>query len=270
MSQVPTVSVLIPTYNSKQTICRALSSVFAQTLQPIEVIVVDDGSTDGTVPLVKSFCSGLKHGFLELVRLDQNYGPGYARNAGWNMASGEFLAFLDSDDSWHRRKLEIQVGYMVKHKDITLTGHKCVRVSRNEDSPALPKNWRVERFSAWQLLMFGSFLLTPSVIMRCQVPYRFDPYKRYGQDRLLWLQIVLNGYKAARLELPLAYTYKAPYGEAGQSGNLWGLEKGELDIFLQLRQMGFLNRGQEILLKGWSLLKYMRRVVVCWKRRYVA
>lgn len=260
------VSVIIPTYNSQSTIYRALSSVLSQTLQPIEIIVIDDGSVDNTISVVKEFSHRLRPDFLKLVKLDSNHGPAYARNVGWDMASGEFLAFLDADDSWHRHKLEIQVGYMIKHKDIALTGHKCVRVSRKENSPALPKTWRVKRVSAWQLLMFGSFLFTPSVITRRQVPYRFDPCKRYGEDRLFWLQMVLNGYKAARLDLPLAYMYKAPYGEMGQSRHLWEMEKGELDIFLQLRQMGFLNRGQEIALKGWSLLKYMRRVWVCRRR----
>jgi len=270
MSQAPLVSVLLPTYNSEQTICRALSSVFAQTLQPIEVIVVDDGSTDGTLSLVKSFCSGLKPGFLKLVKLDSNHGPAYARNVGWDMASGEFLAFLDADDSWHPNKLQITASFMLANSELSLIGHRCLRLSENDPLPVLPKQWDVKTICGWQLMMFGRFLLTTSVVMvKREIPYRFDPYKRYGQDRFLWLQIVLNGYKAARLELPLAYMYKAPYGEAGQSGNLWGLEKGELDIFSQLRQMGFLNRCQEIALKGWSFLKYLRRLWICWRRKRV-
>ena len=264
------VSVLIPTYNSEKTICRALSSVFAQTLQPIEIIVVDDGSIDGTVSLVRSFCAGQKHDFLKLVTLDHNYGPAYARNVAWDMASGEFLAFLDTDDSWHPDKLGILAPFMLTHSDLALTGHKCIRLSEHDPLPVLPKKWGVKPISGWQLMMFGRFLLTTSVVMvKREIPYRFDPHKRYGEDRLVWLQMVLNGYKAARIDLPLAYMYKAPYGETGLSSNLWEMEKGELDIFSQLRQMGFLNRWQEIALKSWSFLKYLRRVVVCWKRRYV-
>jgi len=266
MCEKTSVSVIIPTHNSQSTISRALSSVLSQTLQPIEIIVIDDGSVDDTISVVKQFSHQLRPDFLRLVKLDSNHGPAYARNVGWDMASGEFLAFLDSDDSWHPRKLEIQVNYMVEDKDLAMTGHKCVHVSRKENAPALSKTWRVEHVSAWQLLMFGSFLLTPSIITRRQVPYRFDPCKRYGEDRLVWLQMVLNGCKAARIDLPLAYMYKAPYGETGLSSNLWEMEKGELDIFSQLRQMGFLNRGQEILLTSWSFLKYILRILICWRR----
>ena len=266
MSQDPLVSVLIPTYNSEKTICRALSSVFAQTLQPIEIIVVDDGSTDGTVSLVERFCSGFKPGFLKLVRLDRNYGVSHARNVGWDMASGELLALLDSDDSWHPRKLEIQSNYMVDHDELALTAHRCVCLSGHDVPPIIPQHWNVTPISPWQLMLFSCSLRTPSILVRREMPYRFDPSERYCEDRYLLLWILLRGYKVARLEVPLAYLYKAPYGEAGLSSHLWEAEKSELAIFSRLRQAGLLNRGHEILLKSWSFLKYMRRLWVCRSR----
>lgn len=269
MSQTPLVSVLIPTYNSEKTISRALSSVFAQTLQPIEIIVVDDGSTDNTASVVEKFSRGLKADFLKFVKLDSNHGCYYARNVGWDMASGEFLAFLDADDAWHQRKLEIQATYMLTHDEFAFTGHRFICLSEHETPPILPETWSVKPISGWQLLVSYQFS-TPSVMLKREIPYRFDPSKRCGGDRQLLLQIVLDGYKVARLELPLVYLHKAPYGESGLSSHLWETEKSELKIFRRLREMGLLNRGQEIALKGWSFLKYMRRVVVCWKRRYVA
>jgi len=271
MSHPPTVSVLVPTYNAEKTIRRALSSILAQTLQPLEIIVVDDGSVDKTVPIAKELACQLRPGFLKIVELHSNHGPGYARNVGWNIASGQFLAFLDADDSWHPNKLQIIVPFMLANSELALTGHRCLRLSENDPLPVLPKKWVVKTIYGWQLMMFGRFLLTTSVVMvKREIPYRFNASKHYSEDRLLWLQILLNGQKAVHLNLPLAYIYKAPYGEAGLSRHLWEMEKGELDIFFQLRQMGFLNRCQEIALKGWSLLKYLRRVVVCWKCWYVA
>jgi len=262
------VSVLIPTYNAERTICRALTSVLEQTLQPVEVIVVDDGSTDGTVSIIKTFSTRFKPGLLKLVELSSNYGVYYARNVGWDTASGEFLALLDADDAWHRRKLEIQADYMLKHNELTLTGHSFICLSEYDTAPALPKKWSVKSITTWQFLAFYQFP-TPSVMLRAEIPYRFDHTKRYSGDRLLWIQLLFNGYKAARLELPLAYLYKAPYGEKGLSSHLWETEKSELDNFSQLRQMGFLNRGQEILLKGWSFLKYMRRIWISRRRSHV-
>lgn len=255
----PQISVVIPTYNAQHTILRAIGSVIAQTLQPIEVIVIDDGSTDGTVSLVKSFCGGLKPGLLKLAELGSNHGVYHARNVGWDMASGQFLALLDSDDSWHRSKLEIQANYMVNHDDLALTAHRCVCLSEDDTPPVIPQHWNVASIAAWQLMVSYQFC-TPSVMLRADLPYRFDPAKRYSGDRLLWIQLLLNGYKAARLELPLVYIYKHPWGEAGLSENLWQAEKAELDTFSQLQRMGLVSRPKEILLQGFALLKFLRRV----------
>lgn len=269
MCSKPSVSVVIPAYNSQSTVRRALESVLSQTLQPIEIIVVDDGSVDETVSIVKELARHLSPGFLKIVELHSNHGPGYARNVGWEMASGEFLAFLDADDSWHPRKLEIQAAYMLNHNELALTGHRLIRLTEHNKPDILPENWSVKPISGWQLLFSYQFF-TPSVMLQTKIPYRFNPYKHCSEDRLLWLQIVLNGYKAARLELPLAYMYKAPYGEAGLSSHLWEAEKGELDTYAQLRKMRLLNKVEESALKVLSLLKYLRRLWISWRRSRAA
>jgi hypothetical protein len=107
-------------------------------------------------------------------------------------------------------------------------------------------------------------------MLKRKIQYRFNPYKRYAEDRLLWLQIILNGYNAARLELPLAYMYKALYGEAGLSSHLWEAEKDELDTYAQLRKMRLLNKVEESALKVFSLLKYLRRLWISWRRSRAA
>jgi glycosyltransferase involved in cell wall biosynthesis len=91
---VPLFTVLIPTYNRRQRLLRALDSVFSQTFGDYEVVVVDDGSTDGTAEALKPL-----EGKIQLLRQD-NRGPAAARNLGAQHASGEYLAFLDSDDWW--------------------------------------------------------------------------------------------------------------------------------------------------------------------------
>ena len=102
---MPKVSVVIPTFNRYLTLVRALESVFGQTMQDLEILVVDDGSTDGTVDAVASFVSDK----LRYIRLSGNRGGGAARNAGINLARSEFVAFLDDDDSWEPDKLELQL-----------------------------------------------------------------------------------------------------------------------------------------------------------------
>ncbi len=100
---MPKVSVIIPTYNHAQFVAQAIESALAQTLAPVEVIVVDDGSTDETAQVLAHYGERIR-----VVR-QQNGGVAAARNAGAALAVGEYLAFLDADDTWLPRKLEKQL-----------------------------------------------------------------------------------------------------------------------------------------------------------------
>jgi glycosyltransferase involved in cell wall biosynthesis len=122
------ISVIIPTYNRSNRLIKTLESVARQSLPPGEVIVVDDGSTDATRQAVDSFRNistlNLRYHF------QSNSGPGAARNTGIEKASGNYLAFLDSDDEWHRDKLAIQRDAM--HADpLYLVSHTQERWFKN-------------------------------------------------------------------------------------------------------------------------------------------
>jgi glycosyltransferase involved in cell wall biosynthesis len=106
------ISVVIPCFNSATTIERALRSVEHQTTKPHEVLVVDDASSDNTVSIIEQYArtSSLN---IRVIKQSVNGGPSIARNAAWNVAAGEFIAFLDADDQWHPRKLELQLSAML-------------------------------------------------------------------------------------------------------------------------------------------------------------
>ena len=104
----PLVSVIIPTYNGAKFIDDAVRSALSQTYPNVEVIVVDDGSSDGTKEVLSPYGSKIKYIYQE------NKGVSAARNNGIRNASGEFVAFLDSDDAWLPEKIELQVAEMLK------------------------------------------------------------------------------------------------------------------------------------------------------------
>lgn len=104
------ISVVIPTYNRKEKLLKCLESVLAQTYKNIEVIVVDDGSQDGTEELFKNISDSR----VKYFRYDTNKGACYARNYGAQRSLGDLLAFQDSDDIWHEDKLEKQYEFLVK------------------------------------------------------------------------------------------------------------------------------------------------------------
>lgn len=125
------VSVVIPTYNREKTILRAVRSVLDQTYTNLEVLVIDDGSTDGTANIVNS----IQDDRVKYVIMEQNGGPSMARNAGVQMAEGEWIAFLDSDDCWHKNKLEIQIKYIKDNPQYSLV--YCMSMNYFQSGAAL-------------------------------------------------------------------------------------------------------------------------------------
>lgn len=114
--KMPLVSVVIPTYNRVHTLPRAIASVLNQTYKKLELIIIDDGSTDGTEEYIRS----IKDNRIIYKRSDINQGPSAARNRGAELAKGEYLAFQDSDDEWMPDKLEKQMKLMLEDEDVSL------------------------------------------------------------------------------------------------------------------------------------------------------
>jgi len=115
------VTGIVPVFNGERYLGETLDSMLAQTYSPIEIIVVDDGSTDGTPDIVKSYGDRVRY-----LRQD-NSGPAVARNQGINAAQGEFIAFLDADDLWHHEKLERQVARFEERPELDL----CITYVQN-------------------------------------------------------------------------------------------------------------------------------------------
>jgi glycosyltransferase involved in cell wall biosynthesis len=109
---VPKVSVIIPAYNAAKHVRRTLESVFNQTYRDFEVIVVDDGSTDGTVDILKSYGDRVRW------TIQQHQGQAYAINCGVGMAHGEYIAYFDADDLMMPTKLQVQADYLDAHPDV--------------------------------------------------------------------------------------------------------------------------------------------------------
>lgn len=259
------VSVVIPCYRCAETIERAVASVALQSLMPAEIILIDDFSNDHGMTLAALNRVRQKFGDafpILLIQLQANGGPGTARNAGWDAASGEYVAFLDADDSWHPEKVEIQYKWMVCHPEVTLTGHSSRQIKLGKDFPALPGKWQASRITPRSLLISNRFP-TRSVMLKRELPYRFVPGKRFAEDYLLWLTVVLKGHTATLLELPLAYSYKSNFGEGGLTRALWKMEKGELDTYTRIYRDELISLPTYLASLVHSFAKYLRRLALC-------
>lgn len=259
------VSAVIPCFRCSDTIERAVESVATQTQRPAELLLVDDASGDDTLPTLERIRDRFGE-WIRVIPLATNGGPSVARNTGWEAARQPYVAFLDADDAWHPRKIEIQHAWMREHPEATLTGHSYVRVEAATSPACSPGRCVARRVHGWRLLLSNCFP-TRTVMVRREVPFRFPPDKRHSEDYQLWLTMVLSGEPSYRLEAPLAMRYKAPYGEGGLSGDLWRMEAGELDTYWKLRRARLISIPAFAGLAAISYAKFLGRTAVVQSRR---
>jgi len=260
------VSVVIPCYRCSGTIDRAVASVAAQSHLPAELILVDDGSGDGTLEHLE-FLAAQHPGWIRVVGLPENRGAADARNTGWDAATQRYLAFLDADDAWHRRKIEIQYAYMAQNPHVALCAHRHEILDTLQVPESSVGEVSAQEIPKTSLLMSNRFFAPTMMMLRRELPHRFLSGRRHVDDHLLWLQTVYAGHRFVRLSAKLAFTYKRPFGQSGLSGQLWKMEKAELANYWILRREGHIGLPAALALSAYSLAKYLRRVLVSSLRR---
>jgi len=253
------VTVVIPCYRCRGTIERALSSVANQTHLPTEVLLVDDCSGDETLEKLHELQYSHESGWIRVIALPRNVGPASVRNRGWDSAKGEFVAFLDADDSWHPQKLQLQWDCMQAHPETVLCGHAVARAS-SAPNPNIG-GFKTRPISSTRML-FKNPIAPTSAMVRTSLELRFREGHRHMEDHLLWMEIALGGHAVTRMDACLAYQYKAPFGEGGLSAQLWSMEIADLRNYLLLMQSGNLGFFWLLALWPWSLLKFSRRLLV--------
>ena len=259
------VSVIIPCFNCTKTIFRAMNSIATQTVKPLEVILVDDASDDNTLTQLKLLEKSYPN-WIKVISLSVNLGVASARNAGWEIATQPYIAFLDSDDAWHPRKIEIQYKYMKENLGVILSGHNYIQIDeidlfKNKSHISIDEDLVFYNVSRKQIL-FSNCFSTPSVMLRSNIVQRFPEGKRYGEDYHLWLELCCTGMSCSRINIPLTFLFKDSYGEEGLSAQLWNMEKGELTSYQALFHKKIIRFTTLILLLSWSLIRFIRRTII--------
>ena len=189
---MPRVSIIIPTYNRAPLLKYALDSVMAQSFQDFEVILVDDASTDDTEQLVERYSREVRY-----VRLGKHFGlPSVARNAGLQIARGDYVAFLDSDDQWPPQKVERQVRILDRYPNVGLVCSNALVLEERQDKPNRLYLQGEYTRSGWVLkeLLHDNFVITSTAVIRRSLLERVgifseDPLLRGVEDYDLWLRI---------------------------------------------------------------------------------
>jgi len=252
------VSVVIPFYNDTKTIRRAVLSAFEQEFPPEEVIIVDDGSATSHNSSILRELGERFDGRCKILRLDKNRGPAAARNAGWNAASQNYVAFLDADDAWNRAKLRLQMRVMLQDTEIALSGHTRGMHEQLADAKLLTK----EHSLSFQAMLFRNKLPTASVIIKRDLPQRFDEKLRYCEDYDLWLRILADGSKGVFIPTSLATAFKQTFGDSGLSSNLYAMELAQTRVYKNLYARRSIRLPEYVVLVVWSRLRFSRRIAV--------
>jgi glycosyltransferase involved in cell wall biosynthesis len=192
-SALSLITVVIPAHNAEQTLGKALNSVFSQSYNRLEIIVVNDGSTDRTCQILNS-CSDPR---LKVINTDRCGGASAARNKAIDVAAGDLIAFLDADDEWLPGKLEKQIA-LYRSGDYVL-----ICSASNEIAPDgtdigdtcgdVPV---VTGYSAWKTLLGDTFVHTSTVLTSRSAMRRiegFDAELKIGEDQDVWIKLALLG-----------------------------------------------------------------------------
>lgn len=189
-SAMSTVSVVIPVHNGERYVAATLDSILAQTCPPLEIIVVDDASSDTTPQILSSYAA-----HIEVIRHDAASGPARARNEGIRRARGQFIAFLDADDLWEPEKIERQLQFAAEHTDF---GILTTDVLWFDDDGAilqrsLKQSYPVESGYIVEKLLRHNWITTSATLIPRDVLLEVGGFDerpcRLGEDWVLWMHI---------------------------------------------------------------------------------
>lgn len=186
----PLVSVIMPAYNAEKYIGEAIASVCAQTYENWELLILDDGSADRTVEIAESYAQ--QDVRIQVLRNPQNMGVARTRNRGFDLAQGEWIALLDSDDRWRAQKLEKQLA-VARSSDADIV--YCSYAMIDENGCHL-SDFIVPETTSYRAMLEESVLSCSTVLIRRDAlrDHRFCA-QYYHEDYALWLELMRSGFR---------------------------------------------------------------------------
>lgn len=239
MSSKDLVSVITACYNSEKYISETINSVLNQTYQNWELILVDDCSTDNTISVVKELMQENKR--IKLLQLDKNSGAAVARNTAIKDAKGTFIAFLDSDDKWLPKKLELQLNFM-KSNNYNLS-HTAYELIDNQGNSLNKIITPAKTLSYRDMLYSNKIGCLTAMYNQSKLGKIYMPLLRKRQDYGLWLKILKTGEVAYGLNEVLSQYRNT---ENSISNNKLNLLKWNWKLYREVENLSFLKSAYYI------------------------
>jgi teichuronic acid biosynthesis glycosyltransferase TuaG len=225
MNNTPLISVIVPIYNAQEYLESTLNSVISQTYPHWEMLLIDDGSTDQSSLLINKFSSADDR--IKNVRLEKSSGgPARPRNLGIELAKGDYIAFLDSDDLWKSNKLHTQINFIIDKKfDIVSTDAIFINplgIKTGKTSNNLKKVQLYRYFMSWKFLflIFNPISLSSSLIKNnFVIRFREDLHFSSIEDWVFWVENILSGASFNIMEEKLLFYRVHESSLSGLYGN---------------------------------------------------
>lgn len=252
-TDLPLFSIVMPCYNASATLARAVESCFAQHERSLELLLVDDASTDSTPALMAELQAAAPADLrVRCFRQSSNGGPSRARNRGWNEARGQYIAFLDSDDCWDADRLQrIRTVLAEAGPDVLLLGHPHREPGAvRQDSPSV-------QAVSWRQILLRNLAQTSCIVVARRVGLRFDENMRYTEDHDLWLRVARQGRVLRLAGMAMTRLGRPQMSAGGLSGQRWAMRKGELQMYLKAAGSDWRLALALPLLLTFSLLKHV-------------
>ena len=230
----PLVSIITPVYNAERVLSDTIKSVQNQTYKNWEILLIDDCSKDNSAQIIKEFQKYDNR--IKYIKLKKNSGASVSRNEGIRNAKGRFIAFVDSDDIWKPKKLEIQIKYMLKENlGFTFTSYRYMK----ENGELTNKIAKAPSKINYNGLLKNTIIGCSTVVIDREIVDYFEmPLVRRGQDTATWLQILRKEKYAYGIEQDLV-NYRL-VGESLSSNKIKALKR-TWNTYRNVEKLGLLK-----------------------------
>lgn len=236
------IDVIIPTHNRAHTLTRAISSVFNQSYKQFQIYLIDDASSDESFEIIKPYLSDPR---FHYHKLDVNVGVSEARNTGVQLGQSTYISFLDSDDEWHREKLQTQIEFMNENKECHFLHSEEIWIRNGVRVNPKLKHSKVSE-DIFNRSLHHCLISPSTVLMKRQLFLDcggFDPSMVVCEDYDLWLKILMI-HEIGFIASPLINKYG---GHADQlSHKFVAMDYWRIKALIKLLQNSKLNETQKI------------------------
>ena len=188
------VSIVIPMHNSSNYIKQCIESVINQTYKNIEIIIVDDKSTDNGIEIIKKYNDER----IRVIELKKNVGPAIARNIGIRKSTGEYICFLDSDDYWYIDKIEKQMNFInLKKCEFIFSGYVFFKNNEQKSIVHVPEKINYEEALKNTTIFTSTVMFNMNILKKKDI---YMPNIKKGQDTATWWKVLKKGITAYGLD----------------------------------------------------------------------